>query len=109
MKPKKNIITKIVGAGAKAAIKAAKKPAATKKLVAKEIAENKKWAAETYGDLATHPGAASWKSNQRLTKQGKWSTPKQIKRYQKQEAKQAVKSNARGLKAANKTVKKKSK
>jgi hypothetical protein len=55
---------------------------------------------------ATHPGAASFKSNQRLVKEGKWSSPKQIARYQRQEAKQEIKGNARGLKAANKPVSK---
>lgn len=54
---------------------------------------------------ATHPGAASFKSNQRLVKKGKWSSPKQIARYQRQEAKQEIKANARGLKAANKPTK----
>lgn len=51
---------------------------------------------------ATHPGAASFKSNQRLVKQGKWSSPKQIARYQRQEAKAEIKSEKRALKAANK-------
>lgn len=56
---------------------------------------------------ATHPGAASFKSNQRLVKQGKWSSPKQIARYQRQEAKAEIKSEKRALKAANKPVKNK--
>jgi hypothetical protein len=55
---------------------------------------------------ATHPGAASFKSNQRLVKEGKWSSPKQIARYQRAEAKEEIKGNARGLKAANKPVSK---
>lgn len=57
------------------------------------------------GVYSDHPGGASLKSNQRLVKKGKWSTPKQIARYQKQEVKEDIKANARGLKAANKKKK----
>ena len=55
---------------------------------------------------ATHPGAASFKSNQRLVKKDKWSSPKQIARYQKKEAKSELKGEKRGLKAANKPTNK---
>jgi hypothetical protein len=107
-----------VGRVAKGAATAAKAARASSP-VSKRVAANKIDRAEQMLKLnkdiktkedaavwATHPGAASFKSNQRLVKENKWSSPRQIARYQRQEAKQEIKGNARGLKAANKPVSK---
>lgn len=68
----------------------------------KALKEFKEDRVKQLGEWASHPGGASFKSNQRLVKKGKWSSPEQVARYQKQEVKQGIKANARGLKAANK-------
>jgi hypothetical protein len=81
---------------------APKKPSTSRKAVKQRVAENKVDAASHYGfEWMNHPGAASLKSNMRLTKKGKWSTPSQIKKYQKQEAKGELKAEKRALKEAN--------
>jgi len=129
IKPKKNPVTKIAGKIVKEVLKKNSKSIAkkeikkaipgrvTSKKVAARVASNKADRVEFMfknnpGDTpedaaiwATHPGAASFKSNQRLVKKNKWSSEKQIARYQKQEAKSELKGEKRGLKAANKPTK----
>jgi hypothetical protein len=91
--------------GAATAAKVVRNSTKTGKAIAKEVRAIRQDAYERSGNWATHPGAATIKSSERLQK-GKWSTPKQIARYERQEAKATVKGNARGLKAANKPVSK---
>lgn len=86
-------------------IKAASKLTKTGKAITERVKANKVDAAQHYGyEWMNHPGAASMKSNARLNK-GKWSSPKQIAKYQRQEAKTEIKAEARALKAANKPTK----
>jgi hypothetical protein len=101
-------VVKIVKGISKGAAKVKKQVAANKIDRAEQMLKlNKDIKTKKDAEIwATHPGAASFKSNQRLVKKGKWSSPKQIARYQRQEAKQEIKANARGLKAANKPVSK---
>ena len=88
-----------------ARISAVRNATKTGKAVTARVAENKKDMAEKVGEWSRHPGYASAKSNARI-QQGKWSSDKQVARYQRQEAKADIKANARGLKAANKPVSK---
>ena len=68
------------------------------KTVAGRVQENKADRSSVYGEWSDHPGAASEKSHKRLVEKNKWSSPKQISRYQKQEAKKELKTEARGQK-----------
>lgn len=95
-----------VARGAVTVAKVARGATKTGKAIERTIAANKADRASVYGEWSMHPGGASAKSHARLTKEGKWSSDKQIARYQRQEAKAEVKGNARGLKAANKPVSK---
>lgn len=92
-------------AAAKVIGKVIGKNTAKKTAVKKELKEFKADRVKQLGEYANHPGGASLKSNKRLVEKGKWSSPKQIAKYQKQEVKQDIKANARGLKAANKPTK----
>ena len=87
-------------AAAKVIGKVIGKNTAKKTAVKKELKEFKADRVKQLGEYANHPGGASLKSNKRLVEKGKWSSPKQIAKYQKQEVKQDIKANARGLKAA---------
>lgn len=95
-----------VAKGAATAAKVVSRSTKTGKAIEKTIAFNKADRASVYGEWSKHPGGASAKSHARLTKEGKWSSDKQIARYQRQEAKAEVKGNARGLKAAQKPTNK---
>ena len=99
-------IASVVGPGKVVkGIKAASKLTKTGKAITERVKANKVDAAQHYGyEWMNHPGAASMKSNARLNK-GKWSSPKQIAKYQRQEAKTEIKAEARALKAANKPTK----
>jgi hypothetical protein len=87
-------------AAVKAVGKVLSKSTAKKTAVKNELKEFKADRVNQLGQYADHPGGASFKSNKRLVEKGKWSSPKQIAKYQKQEVKQDIKANARGLKAA---------
>ena len=94
-----------VAKGAATAAKVVSRSTKTGKAITARVAENKANMASQVGEWSKHPGYASAKSNARI-QQGKWSSDKQIARYQRQEAKQEIKGNARGLKAAQKPTNK---
>lgn len=59
-------------------------------------------------DFATHPGSLSYKGNQKVNNpKAKFPTARESVRYRKAEDKADVKANVRGLKAANKSLKRK--